>query len=369
MSRAAADWVAHLEDGGTTPWLTFLRDRGSGDTDGAGAGDLLPGAQQLELLRRLNVAGTPGSALSGRVLRAEPRGRGRPPLRLLVPGLPVPAYGGRAVDPQTLEAGELLRVAAVLIAEDLHDTSPAEVPTRRLWTRLAPWHRGYRLAGDPWLLAHARESLTAAGRPPGGRRPVVLVLGAPLDRMVVDCWLARCFSHGGSPWSVFRAGLHHGSLPPRADLGRVVARRVDEVGTDRVEVVLDAGLLPVGRGVGTPPPAVAHHAAELARRVAGALGGMVEPHRQAHLLRGSLLTRLSGVPGPPTSVGAEHHGFLREEAERMRTDVTRAGVTVHGDPAMLRPGEPGPVDHEATTADSALALAVDLLLERSRGGR
>ncbi len=50
-------WVAHLRAGGTTPWLEWT-DPGAGDEP---AGRALPGAQQLELLRRINLA-RPSSA-------------------------------------------------------------------------------------------------------------------------------------------------------------------------------------------------------------------------------------------------------------------------------------------------------------------
>ena len=46
-ARAAA-WVAHLREGGTTPWAEW-----TGTVDGP-TPPVLPGAQQLELLRRVN---------------------------------------------------------------------------------------------------------------------------------------------------------------------------------------------------------------------------------------------------------------------------------------------------------------------------
>lgn len=102
-------WVAHLREGGTTPWTTWTG-------DGPATGPLLPGAQQLELLRRLNLAGPPVTTrLADRVLAAEATGRGRPDLELV--GVAEPrSFGWPPVDPAELSDGELLRVAVGLVA-------------------------------------------------------------------------------------------------------------------------------------------------------------------------------------------------------------------------------------------------------------
>ena len=70
--RRAWGWVAHLRSGGTTPWRDWAED---GDPHGR----ILPGAQQLELLRRLNETGTglPGARHPrprGQRTRARPSG-------------------------------------------------------------------------------------------------------------------------------------------------------------------------------------------------------------------------------------------------------------------------------------------------------
>ena len=69
--RRAWGWVQHLRHGGTTPWAEWTR-----TADPAGA--VVPGAQQLELLRHLNQAGTPTPRLVDRVLEASAPGRGLP---------------------------------------------------------------------------------------------------------------------------------------------------------------------------------------------------------------------------------------------------------------------------------------------------
>lgn len=107
-------WVAHLRDGGTTPWLAWST---TGSTE-ASPGDPLPGAQQLELLRRLNLAGVRSPGLADRVLAADATGRGRPDLELVGVAEPLP-YGFAPVDPATLSDAELLRVAVGLVADVL----------------------------------------------------------------------------------------------------------------------------------------------------------------------------------------------------------------------------------------------------------
>jgi hypothetical protein len=128
--RRAWGWVAHLLDGGTTPWRDWTG-------EGRPGGRVLPGAQQLELLRRLNETDPPTPALAARVLEASAPGRGRPDLELegAVDRL---AFGPPPVDPGDLPADELLRVAASLLADDVVNEGlpvPHQVPRRRPWAR------------------------------------------------------------------------------------------------------------------------------------------------------------------------------------------------------------------------------------------
>ena len=105
-------WIAQLRAGGTTPWRSWTA------TDASDQGRYLPGAQQLELLRRLNLAGHPSTALVERVLAASAPGRGRPDLELV--GVDeARRFGPPAVDPAELSDDELLRVATGLLALDL----------------------------------------------------------------------------------------------------------------------------------------------------------------------------------------------------------------------------------------------------------
>ena len=56
MSDPARTWVAHLRSGGTTPWAQWLRSPGPGAEHRAEHDGPVPGAAQLELVRRLAEA-------------------------------------------------------------------------------------------------------------------------------------------------------------------------------------------------------------------------------------------------------------------------------------------------------------------------
>jgi hypothetical protein len=353
--RRAWGWLAHLRDGGTTPWTAW-----TGEALRGGAS--LPGAQQLELLRRLNLAGPPAPDLVARVLAASAPGRGTPDLELAGADTGS-SFGPRPVDPGDLSEAELARVATGLLAEDLV-TAGAPEPRRPAFVR--PWRTRYRLAGDPWLAEPARETLTARGRPPGGRGAVVLVLGTDLPTMIADVWAARAFGTGVPPWREWLDPFARGGVPPRVDLERAAAGWASRVGPERVRVVLDPAALPRLVGVRRSPPArprPAADAVELARRVGAVLGLLVLPPRRTELLRRALLPRLVDAPGEPLAVPPRHAAWVAERAARMRDGLLGAGYAVHGDPDLLLPRREELADATAGPTDvGVLDLAVRLLL-------
>jgi len=356
--RRAWGWVEHLRQGGTTPWRDW-------SVQGPARGRVLPGAQQLELLRRVNLAGAPSATLVERILTASAPGRGRPDLEL-AGAVERLRFGPAPVDPADLATHELIRVATGLLAEDLVAAGTPERPAAP-WAR--PWRTRYRLAGDPVLTEPLRAGLTARGRPPGGRG-VVLVMGTDVGRMLTDVWTTRCFAEGARAWSDWLPPqVRHNTLPPRADLVRCARAWAGRVGPDRVHVVLDPALAPRLVGVRRPVPAypdVSADGAELARRVGAVLGLLVVPPRRRALLRETLRPRLAALGGPPLVVPPEHHEWLRARAVRMRDALLRAGYAVHGDPDALltadRVGAPAPSD------DGVLGLALRLLLDHDQTG-
>jgi len=360
VSERGWAWVEHLRRGGTTPWASF-----DGGPSAAEDG-YLPGAQQLELLRRLNLAGSPSPDLVERVVRASAPGRGRPDLELVGAG-PERRFGPRPVDPATLPDAELLRVATGLLATSVVRTAPAPVEPRRP----RRWRTRYELVGDPWVATPLTAALTADGRPPGGVGRAVLVLGADLPTMLARVWADRALRGSVPPWPEFVARVHaRDRLPRRVDLVEVAARQRTVAGTGRVSVVLDPAALPGLLGArslppGGVPPDLSEAAGELTRQVATAVSLHVTPPEQTDLLERVLLPRLAalapaGPPAPRPVVPPEHRDWVEDAAARLHRDLVRSGYPVVGDPGGVLPGP-----WEAHGApQSVLDLAVRLLLER-----
>lgn len=338
--------MAHLRAGGTTPWSAWHE-------EAAPTGRVLPGAQQLELLRRLNEAGRPAPALAERVLAADLPGRGRPELPLL--GAEAGDYGPAAVDPGDLGAPELLRPATALLAEDL---AAAPVPRpRRAWRR--PHRLPYRLAGDPWVASAAR----AVRRPANSGH--ALVVGGPLETLLSDVWAHRCLSGSGAlRWSRWlQRSVRLDALPAGGDVLGAARRLARLVGPERVTVVLDPALVP--GLLGLPPVArPGGTAVDLARRTGPALAPRVGD-RAAAVLHQTLLPRVAalGAGGAPVGVPDRHAAWLADQADHQRDGLLADGYPVLGDPDMLGERAGGP----APAADETLRLALRLLLT-AKGG-
>jgi hypothetical protein len=355
-------WVAHLRGGGTTPWLDWTGVAPTAER----AGPYLPSAQQLELLRRLNAVQRPSAALAERVLTASAPGRGRQDLELI--GVLVPSdFGPAPVDPSGLPEDELVRVATMLIAEDVVAAGEPAVTTRR--TRVA--RRRYRILGDPELADPVRDALIADGRPPAGRSAEIAVMGTDVARMMTDAWTARCFGGGAPPWPHWCAAqVRRGALPARIDLAGVADHWAGRVGHGRIHVVLDPGTLPsvVGgrRGLAgvTRRPDLSADAVELARRTAPVLGLLVNPEARARLLRGRLRPWLEDLPGPSVVVPERHRAWLADRATDLRDRVVAGDYAVHGDLAALAPvHRPGVA---APSEEGVLALAMRVLFAQQR---
>ncbi len=345
-------WVGHLRGGGTTAWNEWTG-------TGAPTGPVVPGAQQLELVRRLNHAGRPAPELVERVLATSTPGRGQPDLPVGESGADS-RFGPAPVDPGALPARELLRVATAVIAEDLVAAGPPEPVAR---PRALPWRRHYRLGGDPELVSPAARSLAAARRPPGDKGPVLL-LAAPVDRLLADAWTHRAFGVGAPRWrSWLDDVVEQDRLPARVDLLELARRWERLVGRRRVHLVLDhaalAHLVGSRRPVHLPGPLPAP-AADLSRRVAPLLGLLVPSPERAVLLREVLRPALAGASGPPPQVPHALQDWMEAQARGVAHGVRRGGYRVHGDLGQLLP-RAGAREKPAGD-DATLALAVRLLL-------
>lgn len=359
-AAVAWGWVAHLRGGGTTPWAHW-REQSSDTAEPHGL--VLPGAQQLELLRRVNLSGRPSTRLAEAVLAVDPPRRTMPALPL-AGGPSVPDHGPRPVDPAALGDNDLTRLASVLLAQQLATCQVTE--PRAGWRR--PWRIRYHLLGDPEHTAPLRRHLTARGRPPGGYGGRVLVVGTDTSRMLVDLWTAHSFRNGAQPWRDWLAVcVRRGSLPTPLDLHLLARREIDRPAPNRVHVVADPALAPrllgVRRGPGLPQP-MAASAVDLGRRIASALRPLAPPQRRALLVTDVLRPRLADEPGLPLVVPARHREWVQVEADRLHRQLAAARYPVHGDPALVLPVARAGV--EAPEVPDTLALAIRLLLETDR---
>jgi hypothetical protein len=346
-------WVAHLRDGGTTAWSAWGSAAGADEQFGR----YLPGAQQLELLRRLNEQQLPSPELAERVLAASAPGRGRPDLGL-VGVLPASAFGPPPVDPSALPADELARVATALIAEDL---VAAGDPVARRPPRLR--RRRYRLLGDPEVVTPLRHALVADGRPPGGPRCTVVVAGSDLASMLVHLWTARSLGAGVRPWPDWlRRELRRSEVPDRIDLASRAAEWVGRVGADRVHVVLDdprrVARLVSRRGTAARTAPLSADAIELARRTAPIVGTLVTPEQRTALMWHRLRPVLAAHPGPALRLPRRYRPWLEDSTAELRRRLAAGDYAVHGvlrDP-VEQPGAEAPDD------ERVLALAIRVLL-------
>jgi hypothetical protein len=351
--QRAWGWVQHLRQGGTTPWTDWT-------TTAEPGGAVVPGAQKLELVRRLNLVGAPAPRLVERVLTATTPGRGQPELEL-VGAVAEPRFGPRPVDPVDVPDDELLRVAVGILAEDVVARG---LPPAPKVGRPRPWRRPYRLHGDPELVAPLRADLMARGRPPGGSNPVHVILATDLGRMLAHLWGARAFGAGIPAWRGWlRTVERHGSLPVRVDPLATARTRTGHAAPRRIHIVLDRQALPdlLGvRRVPDPPPELAAEVPDLARRISGVVGLLVPDDQRKPLMVRTVRPMLAGQEGHPLAVSERHHGWLRDHAERIAEGLSRSGYAVHGDPATLVPVRAKGV--EAPPPRSTLALAIRMML-------
>lgn len=374
-------WVDHLRAGGTTPWAAYDaraaaasddRSPGSGPAGGTGPAGVLPGAAQLEVLRRLNErqdAALPAD-LVDRVLGSSGPGRGQPERSLRGVGDGT-RFGPRPADPGRLGTAELIRVTVGVLAE-LALAVPPQAGIEAVAVRV-PWRRDHRLLGDPVLADGVRRALDAAGHRRGLRPPVALVLGRDLGTLLAEVWRWRVTQGATPTWRWWVAHwARRDELPPRADLAALAGQWAERVGAGHVHVVLgpdpaaDAGRLVGHRGALVAPYASlvpAPDGLEVLRRANAALRVMVSPERHRAVLDEVLLPAVcahAGPAGDAPAVPEEQRDWVRGRAERLRAEVLAGGYPVHGDPDALLPafgGRPG-----TATPEAVLDVALRTLL-------
>ena len=361
----AVAWVEHLRAGGTTPWADWVRDttgpvRPVGASEGPGR---LPGAGQLELVRRLGLAyaGSPGAlpgsaftALADRALRRSGPGRGLPDLPLALPGPDrTSSVGAPPTDPGSLPVDELIRHGVGLLADLLVDAGPLPRPSVRRRRVLA--RRAFHLAGAPVTTSGVRASLAAAGRVEGGWSPEVVLFADPLDEHLAQVWSTRVQHGAPVRWETFAGRwARRDALPPSADLPAIASFWAAKVGASRVHVVVSDSLerarSEAARVVGTrrpPRPAaggdptpLSPAATDLVRRLNRVLNVRVPETARAGLVRRAIAL-LPGSDGGALALPPQHRDWAERRAERVTRALVAGGYPVHGDLARIAPRHAG----------------------------
>jgi hypothetical protein len=359
QAAAAAGWVVHLRSGGTTPWPDWLLDVGRPTVSPYSTE--LPGAPQLELLRRLNVLGFQPRRVDQVLDRPAP-GRGAVDLELPWP----PA--------EPAEERDLVRVACGVLA-DL--TAALPVLGRSQRTRLATVRQAVRrgrgrgsfpvvLTGPPHTVAALRAGLAAAGasgrRSLGRRRPrrpehAVLVT-PPIEEALHEVWAHRAERGPVASWGGFLAGCaERDRLPPTLELGAVARRWARRAGAEHVHVVAAdsapelleelVGVRPAEQRPPATVPLLPSHAA-LLRRVNRVLPFVV-PQGEVQRRRAMLVEQLraDAQPWEPAlgperlAVPADVREWVSAATGRVAGELAAAGVWIHDDPADLLSCEGG----------------------------
>jgi hypothetical protein len=382
--RAAAwSWADHLRRGGTTPWLRWVTE-GRHDVPDLESRGRVPGATQLELVRRLNLRRSgsrqdpPLQALADRALRRSAPGRGPAHLPLVWPGdLEERRVGAPPTDPARLSADELARAGTGLLADLLatHDVPAPPVPdagSRR------PWHRAFHLAGPPVSTEALRRSLAAAGHHEGGRRPQVVLLAEPLDVGLAQVWSTRV-QHGAPVRWVTFAGrwARRDQLPPSTDLPSIASWWADRVGRERVHVVTGPAVrrtaaevlgLRTAPAAGADPRSLSPAGVDVLRRLNRVLNVRLPEERRAARLRW-VAGLLPEDPAPALDVPDRVRDWVDARARRLADDLAAGGYAVHGDLALVAPrhqGAPHPRNPDVLglVLDTCLRAADQLVARR-----
>lgn len=359
-------WAADLRSGSTRTWREFLD--GPAWEPAPGRDGPLPGAAQLELVRRLAAQGgsVPRFAeLADLVAATAGPGRG-----LVDAPLPWPAertVGTPPIEPEDLPAEELLRACAGVLSRLLAPEATEPVP--RASSPWRPWRRGFTLLGAPATVELLRGALLQRGLREGGARTTWFVLGGPLEDLMAQRWSARVRAGAGLRWQrLWRTAATNDRLPPAIALPTIARYVADQFDPARVHVVLAdepgralevvAGLL----GVPASPlaPKVDVLATDLLRRVNPVLGLAVGEEARRRVVERVWPEIAGGEETAPLGAPAAQLDWAVTAGERM-ADALRVGrYAVHGDPAIVvptrRPGVRRVPDPDAVLAHALLVV-------------
>ena len=363
---APGAWVAHLRDGGTTPWRSW-------------AGTAEPAAPWSSPARSSSSCSGCSTtvrpvapALAGRVLAADPPRRHRPALPL-TGGAPVPDHGPRPVDPVDAPGRGARRAGGRGPRPAAGDRHASPAPGRAEAAVGGPLPPPRRPRAGPGRYA-ATSSRTAGHPAPHGGRVIVMAAdaGADADRPV-DPRRARRRHRpvvaSGGPSGSSATGSR--SAPTCSARRRPGWR---SPGARRVHVVADPGAGPAPRRARADRcrrrPTYAAAAVDLGRRVVGALRPVAPPGTRARRGGARCCGRCSRrSTARRLVVPSAHRAWVDEHATQVLARIHAAPrrYPVHGDPErLLRVDRPGA---ETVRPRDTLAAGIRLLLTGDRPRR
>ncbi|MGI9155715.1 MAG: hypothetical protein ACR2FG_03635 [Marmoricola sp.] len=367
LEAVAWSWIEHLRRRGTTTWREWAA---TGHPAVEPRWAVLPTAPQLEVVRRLagSVCERSGAfdRLADLVLTTPVGGRGRVDPRL-------PGPGDSAGDRDVLEPRDLLRVCVAALARwcEANPTPPGRCGKRA--RRHRPWQASFVVDGCSPHAEAVRAALLAAGHAEGGRDPVVLVVGGPLEAMLAAHWRQRVATGAGVRWQQLWTGLvARGRLPGPVDLARLADRWREEHA--RVEIVLNADPADAVDAVGRileldldrcTPAAQDPVDTDLLRRLNQVLASK-DPGARQRLLNGELVPLPSRSYREPLGVPAAHLGWALDQAEALVARLGDGPWVVHGDPRVVVPSTDAGLPR-SVSADRTLDLALQVLLALEGG--
>jgi hypothetical protein len=370
-------WARALRGGSTQTWRECLAESApAADVPADNATGPLPGAAQLELVRRLSASDASGDlpdfgALVDLVLSTTGPGRGLVDVPLPWPGSGPASVGTPPIEPEAIPADELIRACTGVLVRLLAAVHPAagREPARP-WR---PWRRGFTLLGAPTTAGLVRAALLERGLREGGSRTTYFVLGGPLEDLMAQRWSARVRAGAAMRWQrMWRTAAANDRVPPGIALSTIAAHLAGEFAPARVHVVLaddpTAALAHVAQVLGVPAGPVAARsdvlATDLLRRLNPALTLAIgeEPRRRVidQVWPEIAAGEESGLLGVP----AREIDWAVETGERMAAALA-AGLTagryaVHGDPALVVPAR-RPGVRRAPDPDAVLAHALTVV--------
>lgn len=373
-------WVAELRGGSRRTWAEFRAAASAPALPDGGVSRRVPGAANLEVVRRLADRDLPQfGKLADLLIATAGPGRGPVDIPLAWPGAET-GFGTPGQEPEALPAEELLRICCGALATLLvRAPVSAEAPGRRF---RPPWKRSFVALGAPGSAQLVRDVLGAHGLVDSGLRPTYVILAGPLQDLMAQRWAARVAAGSRVRWPrVWRMAMSRHGLPLGIDPVALADRLTADVGASRVRVVVadnpSETLHRVGEALGLHGlPDIAARAGagplatDLLRRLNPVLTLRLGEDGRSRVIDSAWSDLVADEPATALAPPVDAAAWAFSTGTRLAAALGSGRYAVHGDPGLvvpaLRPGTPGRVD-----PTEVLDLALDALARawiRDTGG-